>query len=229
MKCNTAKKWISEYIDGDLDSQKTVELEDHLLGCSGCKELFGDLQNIVQSANELPGPPERDVPWGKIQTRLEGRQRVSTPGYAKPHAPALPKWGFAMAAAMVLLVVGAITVGPRFLYQEKGISELEKQQFTLAKLAEAEEHYQAAIKALSEAVEAQNENLDPDMAEVFQANLEIINTSIMACKQAVMSDPEDMESRQYLLAAYKQKANLLNKFMSIKESSPAKGKAESTL
>jgi tetratricopeptide (TPR) repeat protein len=229
MRCTTAKKWISEYLDGDLDTQKTVELKEHLSGCAGCKELLGDLQQLVQSAQELPGPPERDVPWGKIQARLEGRQLVSTPGYAKPQAAALPKWGFALGTAMILLVAGAITLGPRFLFQEKGISELEKQQFTLAKLAEAEEHYQAAIKALSEAVEAQNGNLDPVMAEVFQTNLEIINTSIMACKQAVLSDPEDMDSRRYLLAAYKQKANLLNKLMSINESSPAKGKAESTL
>jgi len=228
MKCTTAKKWISEYIDGDLDTQKSVELEGHVSSCAGCKELLADMQKLVQSAHELPDPPERDVPWGKIHARLEERQQVSAPGYAEPQA-FRPKWGLALMTAMILLVAGAITLGPRFLYQEKGISELEKQQFTLAKLAEAEEHYQAAIKALSEAVAVQNENLDPKMAEVFQANLEIINTSITACKQAVLSDPDNMESRQYLLAAYKQKANLLNKLMSINEISPAKGKAESTL
>ena len=228
MKCTTAKKWISEYIDGDLDTQKSVELEGHLSGCAGCKELLADMQELVQSAHELPDPPERDVPWGKIHVQLEERQQVLTPGYAKPQA-FRPKWGFALMTAMILLVAGAIILGPRFLFQEEGISELEKQHFTLAKLAEAEEHYQAAIKALSEAVAVQNENLDPKMAEVFQANLEIINTSITACKQAVLSDPDDMESRQYLLAAYKQKANLLNKLMSINEISPAKGKAESTL
>jgi predicted anti-sigma-YlaC factor YlaD len=229
MRCTTAKKWISEYIDGDLDSEQTATLEEHISGCSGCKELLAEMQKLVKSAQDLPDPPQRDVPWTKIQARLEEERGIATPGYAKPQHTMFPKWGYALTAAVILLVVGAISLGPRFLFQEEGISELEKQQYTLSKLNEAEEHYQAAIRALSEAVATQNENLDPELAEVFQANLEIINTSISACKQAVLSDPEDMESRRYLLAAYKQKADLLNKLMNLKESTPVKGKAESTL
>ena len=125
MRCAATKKWISEYIDGDLDATKAAVLEEHLSGCNGCKELLADLQKIVQSAHELPDPPERDVPWGKIQARLEEKQQIATPGYAKPHPPGLPKWGYALMTAVILLVAGAITLGPRFLFQDKGISVLE--------------------------------------------------------------------------------------------------------
>lgn len=229
MRCTTAKKWISEYIDGDLEAKRAADLQEHIAGCSGCKELLADMKKIIQGARELPPPPEGDVPWSKIQARLDERPRITTPGYAKNQPSLFPKWGYALMAAALLLVAGAVTLGPRFLLQEKGLSELERQQYTLAKLSEAEDHYKAAIAALSEAVEAQNANLDPELAEVFKANLEIINTSISACKKAVLSDPADMESRRYLLAAYKQKADLLNKLMNLKEATPAKGEAETTL
>ena len=89
----------------------------------------------------------------------------------------------------------------------------ESQQYTLAKLQEAEHHYKLAINALVEAVTAQKGELDPKMAEIFRTNLAIIDTSIDACQQAILNNPNNIESRNYLLAAYREKTNLLTQMM----------------
>jgi tetratricopeptide (TPR) repeat protein len=119
--------------------------------------------------------------------------------------------------------------GPKYWSGQAIVPELENQQYTMAKLEEAEHHYQLAIKALNEAAMAQKDNLDPQVAEVFRTNLELIDQSINACRQAVLNDPNDLESRKYLLAAYKEKANLLNEIMAVKDTSSPQGETEETI
>ena len=51
----------------------------------------------------------------------------------------------------------------------------------------------------------------------LRANLEIVNASIAECKLAVMSNPEDLEARRFLLAAYKMKTDLYDTWMSVQE------------
>ena len=53
------------------------------------------------------------------------------------------------------------------------------------------------------------------MAAIFRTNLAVVDASINACKKAVLSDPDDIESRNYLLAAYREKTNLLTEMMGV--------------
>jgi len=63
MKCTEAREYLSEYIDGLLDTQALKGLEEHLLGCAGCREelsllkaLIGDLGSLdpVQAPKDFP-------------------------------------------------------------------------------------------------------------------------------------------------------------------------------
>ena len=229
MRCSYAKKIISEYIDGDLDSGRKARLENHLSQCPDCRKVLKDLQTIVSDAQELQELSPPDKTWQKIESRLETKQPLVT----FPVSPAR-KWyalpGFAMAAAaMVLIIVGALTFGPFFSRQGQMISEIENQDYTLAKLEEAEKHYQMAIKALGEAAAARQSQLDPQVAEILRTNLEIIDKSISSCREAVLSDPADLDSRNYLLAAYKEKADLLHQVVNLNGNSSPVGKSDTTL
>lgn len=230
MRCSTARKWVSQYVDGDLDPRRRTQLKKHMDGCEDCRKLMQDFTEIVGHAGAISDPSPRDVTWGKIQARLEGRpdgQRI--PAYGARERRISPRWGFALAAAALLLVAGAVTLGPRFLSRAPMRSGLDRQQYTLAKLEEAELHYQEAIKALAEAVAAQGNRVDPKLAEVFRANLEIVNASIAECKLAVMSNPEDLDSRRFLLAAYKKKADLYDTWMAVQDESSPSGSSGNTL
>jgi len=119
-------------------------------------------------------------------------------------------------------VAAAVFIGLRVGIPEKTTSSPNGQNYALAKLKEAEHHYQMAIKALWEAVQAQKKSYDPQIAKIFKANLEIIDDSIQACKLALQSDPRDLESRKFLLAAYKKKAELLGSMMEISINSSQK-------
>ena len=230
MRCSTARKWVSQHIDGDLDSRRRAQLKKHMEGCADCRELMQDFHEIVGHAGGISDPSPREVTWGKIQARLEqSRNRQGIPAYTGSERRMFPRWGYSLAAAALLLVVaGALTLGPRFQSRAPMLSELDRQQYTLTKLEEAELHYQEAIKALAEAVTAQGERLDPKLAEVFRSNLEIVNASIAECKLAVMSNPGDLDSRRFLLAAYRKKTDLYNTWMNVQDESSPLGSSGNT-
>ena len=231
MRCLTAKKWISEYIDDDLDAAKKAKLDEHCAQCPDCQKLLEDFRTISTSARELKtfSPPEGT--WGKIQEKMTSEeQEVFTLEPQKQGWFTLPRLSYVLSALLLVVFLSLVFIyGPRYWSGQAIVPELENQSYTLAKLDEAEHHYKLAIKALNEAAMAQKEHLDPQVAEVFRANLELIDQSINVCRQAVLSDPNDIESRKYLLAAYKEKTDLLNEIMAINVTPSPERETEETI
>ncbi|UCC38833.1 MAG: zf-HC2 domain-containing protein [Candidatus Aminicenantes bacterium] len=232
MRCAKAKKLISEYIDGNLGAEKSVGLEQHLDTCADCQTLLKDFQTITQDAQELKEDSPSPHAWLKIKERLttEEQKVLALQPQKKRwfHFPQ-PRLKYALSSALVLVVMVGIVIFGIWYVKGRGILEgLDAQSYTLAKLAEAERHYQLAIEALWEAVSSQEESLDPQVVKVFRTNLEIIDMSIADCRQAVLSQPEDIEARNYLLTAYKKKVDFLNEMMVARETS-SRQKAKTTI
>jgi len=231
MKCAKAKRLISDYIDGSLDSRHVSSLEEHLDVCSECQKFLKDLRKITKDAKELKKLSPPDETWSKIEARLNTETQpvhVLVPG--RRQWLNAPRLRFVLSAAFLLVVVvGAVILGIHSLKQGGTLPGIDSKNIAFAKLEEAEHHYQLAIKALGEAVSYQEKNFDPKVAEVFRTNLEIINTSIAACRQAVLSEPDNVETRNYLLAAYKDKADLLTEMIEVKDIYSHKRELETTL
>lgn len=90
------------------------------------------------------------------------------------------------------------------------MSPQDREAYTLAKLDEAERHYEQAVRALGEAFAAEKGALPPEVVDLFDRNLSVIDSTIQACRAAVQAEPDDLEARNYLLAAYTRKAALLD-------------------
>ena len=130
---------------------------------------------------------------------------------------------FAGAALVgVLLVASGVFIGVR-LTGQRGVrpSFSDQTAATLAKLDEAEGYYMKAIGSLSEVFASQQGALVPEVAEMFARNLEVIDASIQACRQAVLEEPDDLQARNFLLAAYMEKVSFLNAALEFPQRSPA--------
>jgi len=211
---------ISRLVDGELPERESVRLERHLSACPECRQLEADLRKIVAGAAKLGAPEPSERVWANIRAGLAredaGRERSG----AEAGAFARPAFGFGLpvlryagvAAAALILVAAGVIVGRRL---GRGPAEVvpgpeAREQYTLAKLDEAERHYQQAIKSLSEAFTAQKGALAPEVAELFDRNLSVIDATIQACRRAVLEEPDDLAARDYLLAAYTKKVILLD-------------------
>ncbi|MEN6561538.1 MAG: zf-HC2 domain-containing protein [Acidobacteriota bacterium] len=216
MRCRKAMKDISRLVDGELPERERARLERHLAACPGCRELEADLRKIVAGAARLGAPEPSGRVWASIRADLAGRPAEAAAGrkraFRRPAPGAwLPAFRYAgVAAAAVVLVAAGIVAGRRVGRGPAAPGPEARERYTLAKLDEAERHYQQAITSLSEAFAAQKGVLAPEVAEVFDRNLSVIDATIQACRRAVSEEPDDLDARNYLMAAYTQKITVLD-------------------
>lgn len=217
MRCSVNKQKISDYVDNELSSAEKQYLEKHLDGCSECQKLHEDFRKIKADAKGLAEFSPSGQTWFKIASGIKEKQNEvfhPTPVRQRRFVFSPNSLGWVVSAALLLvIIVGAVTIVPRLTPPAA-----DSQQYVVSKLEEAEHYYQKAVDALWEAVSVQKENFDPQLYAVFQKNLNIIDESISACKEAVLSRPNNLDSRNYLLAVYKEKRTLLEDMMDVSAS-----------
>ena len=115
--CEHYETLLSTWHDGELDHGGQIEMLDHLVGCSGCREFYLDVRGLAGVVAMVRTPAAAETPspevWRHIErsTRSESSSRPSFAGSWKRWFPT-PAWGVAAAAA-VFLVVFSSTVGRR--------------------------------------------------------------------------------------------------------------------
>ena len=206
LSCGKARKWISESVDGNLSPEQTERLEAHVCGCEPCRKLWDDFAAIREDAGALEEQTPSENVWNRIQRSMRTDKIMASP--PRP----LRVWSLLAGSRLrpvlasgfaLILILAAVFFGLRHYGSQPVNGGLEpSQQFALNKLAEAEGYYRKAIEALSAAVSAREADFDPKILAVFQKNLTVVNQSIEACRQAVLYNPDDFDTRNFLLAAY---------------------------
>ena len=216
MRCRTAQRHISRSVDGELSAGRARRLERHLDKCADCRALAADLRAIAGAAPRIDAPEPSDKVWKSIRAELaRADMEPSRAAVGRERRPLLglgvPALRYAGAAALALVLVAAgVFIGLRLGRQGASPAPAGGEMTTLAKLDEAERHYQQAIRALSEAFASERGTLPPQVAELFDRNLSVIDVTIQVCRAAVVEEPDDLQARNYLLAAYMNKVTLLD-------------------
>jgi anti-sigma factor RsiW len=218
MRCRKAQKYISEYLDASLESRKAAHLERHIETCAACREVLADFRGLTAGARALDAAEPGDGVWRKIEARLaageKGRATVPARSQEAPRGwtfgLSTPALRLAGAAALALVLIASGIIIGRGLGQKGTVAyPRNSERYTLAKLDEAERYYQKAIKSLSEAFAAEKGTMVPQVAEMFERNLTVIDATIQACRHAVLKEPDDLQARNYLLTAYMDKVSCL--------------------
>lgn len=232
MRCRKAQGSISRSVDGELGPRRAARLERHLGKCAECRAFAEDMRKIVEKASGLPAPEPSDKVWRSIRAGLEAATlRPSAEGARLDRrplfGPSLAALRYAGAAALALILVASgIVVGTRMGRQDVRLTPEAREAYTLAKLDEAERYYEQATKSLSEAFAAGKGALLPEVVELFERNLSVVDSTIHACRAAVRAEPDDLEARNFLLAAYTKKATLLDSALDLqrRDREPASAK-----
>jgi hypothetical protein len=235
MRCHRAQRLISEYIDGSLETGKAAGLERHIRKCAACRELLGDFRAMAEAAPGLAGPEPQDAVWLKIRSQLNAPEAGLSTAQdrafrSRPFGWGAPALRFAGAAALALILIASgIIVGIRLGRRGSPGIPRNSEKYTLAKLDEAEGYYNKAIASLGEAFTSQKGMMVPQVTEMFEKNLAVIDATIQACRQAVLKEPDDLQARNYLLAAYLDKVHILDTALEFSGKNPAAVKRGKTL
>jgi anti-sigma factor RsiW len=207
--------FITDYVDGTLDAERSGEVERHLAACTECRTLVDDFRDIrgVAGSLELREPPARA--WGRIERAIALDREHSRPPAAGARSMVSAAWLAAAAALLVATIAGvryAATTRPapaEALHGAAADSAEPSAAAVEAELRAAESHYDKAIKGLEQIASAEQGALDPNTAATLQKNLAVIDQAISESRAAVVAQPTSEPARESLLESFRTKLALL--------------------
>jgi hypothetical protein len=217
MDCAKYRDAIQELADGTLGSIRKAELQMHLDQCPDCRALAADLIKIRDAASGLEPIEPPEGAWLQIAGRLrqEGRvEQQATPAIHPRHRSMIV---LAIAASLVLAVgLSIYLLLPRHQNPAQtaqvtpGNAAADDPVKSLAvELQLADQHTQNAIAKLEEALKSNANGIDPQVAELLQKDMKVMDQAIAESRAAIAADPANTAARDSLFDALRRKAVML--------------------
>ncbi|HXC86920.1 MAG TPA: hypothetical protein VNU23_03980 [Candidatus Cybelea sp.] len=196
----------------------------HLTECRNCRNYIADLTSLVDAARKLPSeitPPDRV--WISLRAQLEAEGIIRTPAEIVPAESA--SWWESISAffrnrivatAMVGILIAAAAVFQ--IRSDRITPSLEARKSLGTPPAHALEEvpsgeFAGTAQALNDQepvatgmILASTSPVDASLRD----NLKKVNEFIADCERHLKEQPQDELTREYLSAAYQQKAELLS-------------------
>ncbi|MBI3404031.1 MAG: hypothetical protein HY046_01060 [Acidobacteria bacterium] len=197
---NVAGEW--------LEGQHTADAATHLASCAACRGLLADLEAIRSAGVQFAADTDIEPPvrvWNSLRAQLEAegliRETVSRNWLAALWS-GTPRLALA-GAYSVLLIALSVFIGTR----QQNPPDLAEN--SSAQLAGTEAAHLQAPGLTQRAVSSMHEH-NPEVTAHYQRSLAIVDNSIRMCEKTLREQPQNDLAREYLLAAYQQKSELLS-------------------
>jgi len=200
MTCAELRLRFDDYVRGRLSDAEAAALESHLESCAACEALLGSEAAPVEAIRSLPRAvsPREDL-WPGIGPRLAPREP------ALRRRVAVPRW--MLAAAAVLLV--ALSSGVTAILLTRPPVRLSA--LPTSRLAALEAEYISATQDLAGALERARSRLAPETLASIEKSLGLIDAALEESRQALARDPGNEGLRMLVVAAWRQKVDLLRR------------------
>lgn len=219
MTCTDYELLIGDAVDGTLGPAEQRDLDAHLATCARCRALADDFRTIRSVSHTLePLVPPPHV-WNRIAAAVESDRRrwwAMTPLFSGWRAAAVAAFSVVVVAGIVWFarstpsqqVPGAVT--------ESAVTEDAGPDIDLeTEMKLAEDEYASAIAGLEEIAKTSSSELDPETADVLQANLVVIDQAIGESRAALETEPASEAAQESLFDALRDKVVLLQETVAL--------------
>ena len=210
MQCRDLEKLI----ETEGFSTLSAAAQGHLTGCAGCSALIADFERIAAVAHQIPAEvePPHHV-WVALRAQLEAEKIIREP--LPPFAARTAWWqGFGQMFRMRTLATAAIAI----LVFAVGYTHIRRtadpgtSPVVVEPLAQTGASLEQEELRLPEAQQASLSS-DSQVDQSLRENLATLNAFIKECRKRLQEDAHDQVARDYLSAAYQQKAEILAAMM----------------
>jgi len=218
-------KDIAQVIEQEGFSPLPEAARGHVAGCPACSSLISDFERILAVTSEIPAevePPSRV--WVSLRAQLEAEKMIYEPTTIVP-VESSPWWqGFGQLIRGRMLATAAVAA----LIVAAGYVQMTHKPSAspVSNTAVADAVPRAVAEPFADAgtsLDQEEQSLGPiqtaSMSSVspvdnsLRENLATLNTFIKECRKRLQEDPNDQVARDYLSAAYQQKAEILAAMM----------------
>jgi hypothetical protein len=202
MGCNYYFKFESGSISKD-------EFNEHIRDCEICRTKQEQDEKLLSLAGSLRQPVVDSGLWTKIEEGvvIEARQSTKRKIWSLNYKNVLLR-----VAAVLILAASALLF---YLHKsdapDKGILEAR----ALQSVNKTEQEYEKAINKLEQMASAELSKFDLNLQLLYRDKLETIDSQIMACREALESNPANAHIRRYLFMALQDKKDTLKEIISI--------------
>lgn len=205
-----------EFLTAYQESGLTPELEKHLENCPTCRIELGCEKLLLQSVRSIQEFMAPDGLWPKISAALRGRDKPPPLwDRIKTSASGLLTTRLKPAVALCALFLMAAGIGYYYFAGIPWNGNLDNKALILKELEQTEDDYLAAIDKLARLVESEKDSISPEFYELSRERLNLLDSFIAQCKDAIRENRFSTNAQHYLFAAYQEKVETL-KMMSEK-------------
>jgi hypothetical protein len=205
---------LGQVIEQNGFSQLPDAARSHVASCRSCAALVEDIQAIVAAACEIPAevePPARI--WVSLRSQLEA-EGILRGQAAADTAERIRWWELGRLVRFRMLATAVVAV----LVVAAGVFQYLRPRVDPSPFASPEPFADTAStldqeeQSLGPMQPASMATLSP-VDNSLRENLTTVNAFIEECHQRLKEDPNDPMARDYLSAAYQQKAEILAAMM----------------
>jgi len=234
MNCDKCEELISDLLDGSLNHQDEVNLNQHLEECFQCADVRSDLESIVGFCRTQHGvyeaPPNERALWLRIRNIVEGEAApvMSTSPTVKSQKKGfLGSWlnrswelslpQLAASVAAIVMVVSLTTIVALRRSESVPMGGVGPATVLVPPTIEASTNsrvwqQQQAISYWNQRVELNKMRWSQDMRDTFDRNLKVIDQAVNDSLGELNRNPHDEVSEEMLNSALNEKLALLKEF-----------------
>lgn len=202
MNCQQILEQLDDYVDGESTAEAVRQIEEHLSGCTDCREELASLRLLLTATEALESEiePGRDL-WPGIESRIQEPQRGLLRG-----AWSSATWiGLAAAAVLVAavtlqLVRPEVEIAPQSVESAAAAVEVLPEYRLVSDEVRARNGLMQLREDLLISIAERHDSLDPETQEMVVRNLTVIDQAITEIQRALEEDP-DNQGLEFLLAA----------------------------
>jgi hypothetical protein len=199
---------LSEYLDGELDSQQQAALDAHLDTCATCRATLDELRRVVARAKTLEDRPPRVDLWQGVADRIGSGKLVDLPSRrARRFSFSVPQL-IAASIALILLSGGAMWVALQSRQPTRGARVMMTPAVWTGRT-------DAAIADLQDILTRNESRLDTATVRVVRENLAVIDRAIAEARGALEADPGNAYLNLHLADTMRRKLELLRRINAI--------------
>ncbi len=207
--CQAIRPLLDDLVDGRLSAREQRRVRRHLASCEPCSEQLAGLEALLAEVDSLPLAiePPTDL-WGGIESRL-------SPKTGQGHTLHWRRWASRLAAAAALMTLGALLSqvllpGTRRSHDQPPVATAATGE-RRADFALAEADYLRAKEVLWAVADTKPEVVSPEVREVVERNLKIIDQAIRELRSALQADPGNPQLENLLLTQHRTEIDLLQR------------------